>query len=121
MQRLLQLVLILSTFTASWLGMQAVHEFGHVLGARLTGGSVRLVALNPFSISRTELVDNPHPLAVVWAGPVVGVTLPVLVWVIAKIARLGGRFVLRFFAGFLPGCERVVYRNRAVQSRRRLR
>ena len=100
MQRLLQLVLIVSTLTASWLGMQMVHEFGHVLGAWLSGGSVRLVALNPFSISRTELADNPQPLVVVWAGPVVGVTLPLLVWAIAKIARLGGRFVLRFFAGF---------------------
>jgi hypothetical protein len=27
-----------STLLASWLGMQAVHEAGHVLGAKLTGG-----------------------------------------------------------------------------------
>ncbi len=100
MRRLPQLVLVVSTLTVSWLGMQVVHEFGHVLGALMTGGSLRLVALNPFSISRTELADNPRPLVVVWAGPIVGVALPLLLWAIAKIVRLSGSFVLRFFAGF---------------------
>jgi hypothetical protein len=100
MHRLTQLVLIVSTLIASWLGLQVVHEFGHVLGAWMTGGIVRLVALNPFSISRTELSYNPHPLVVVWAGPVVGVALPLLFWAVAKMSRLSGSFVLRFFAGF---------------------
>jgi hypothetical protein len=100
MRRPMQLVLIVSTLIASWLGMQVVHEFGHVMGAWVSGGSVRLVALNPFSISRTELSYNPRPLVVVWAGPVVGVALPLLLWAIAKMVRLSGSFVLRFFAGF---------------------
>src|SRR3954465_3741643 len=95
-----QVVLISSTLLGSWLAMQAVHESGHVLGAWLTGGRVARVVLNPLPISRTDLADNPRPLLVVWAGPVVGVAVPLLLWAMAAAVRLTGAFVLRFFAGF---------------------
>jgi hypothetical protein len=72
-RRLNQIVLIVSTVLGSWLGMQAIHESGHVLGAWLTGGRVARMVLHPLTISRTELAHNPNPLAVVWAGPVFGV------------------------------------------------
>jgi hypothetical protein len=39
-------------------------------------------------------------LLVVWAGPVLGVVLPVVGWAVATALRLPGAFVLRFFAGF---------------------
>jgi hypothetical protein len=93
-------VLIASTLLGSWLGMQAVHESGHVLGAWLTGGRVARVVLHPLTISRTDLADNPYPLAVVWAGPVVGVAAPLLLWALAAGVRMPGAFGLRFFAGF---------------------
>src|SRR6266852_2985807 len=93
-------VLIVSTVLGSWLGMQAVHEFGHVLGARLTGGRVAQVVLHPLTISRTDLSHNPRPLLVVWAGPAFGVLLPLALWGVAAGLRLPGAFVLRFFAGF---------------------
>jgi len=67
MQRLHQCVLITSVIMGSWLGMQAVHELGHVIGAYATGGKVARVVLYPLTISRTELSENPHPLLVVWA------------------------------------------------------
>jgi hypothetical protein len=98
--RLHQVVLIGSTVLGSWLGMQAVHESGHVLGALLTGGQVTRVVLYPLTISRTDLADNPHPLVVAWAGPIVGVAIPLLLWGLAAAIRLPGAFVLRFFAGF---------------------
>src|SRR5207244_4610135 len=98
--RLHQVVLITSTVVGSWLGMQAVHESGHVLGAWLTGARVMRVVLHPLTISRTDLADNPHPLAVVWAGPVIGVLLPLFLWLGAAGLRMPGAFVLRFFAGF---------------------
>src|SRR5262245_57164104 len=100
MKRLHQVVLIGSTVLGSWLGMQAVHESGHVLGAWWTGGRVAQVVLQPLTISRTDLADNPCPLVVVWAGPVVGVVVPLLLWGLAAAAGLPGAFVLRFFAGF---------------------
>jgi hypothetical protein len=102
LQRLKQGILIVSTILGSWLGMQAVHESGHVLGAWLTGGRVVRVVLNPLDISRTDLDENvnPRPLAVVWAGPIVGAAAPLILWAAAAWARLPGAFVLRFFAGF---------------------
>jgi hypothetical protein len=99
-ERAVQAVLIASTLVGSWLGMQAVHEFGHVAGAWATGGSVARVVLHPFAISRTDVAGGPSPGVVVWAGPVVGAALPVAAWLLAAAARLPGTFVLRFFAGF---------------------
>jgi hypothetical protein len=46
------------------------------------------------------LAVNPRPLAVAWAGPMVGVALPALVWLAATAFRFRWAFVLRFFAGF---------------------
>src|SRR3954467_14258183 len=99
-QRLHQAVLIGSTLPACWLGMQAVHEFGHVCGAWTTGGRVERVVLHPLTISRTDLAENPAPPAVVWAVPVLGVVLPLVVWLAAAAAKRPAAFVLRFFAGF---------------------
>lgn len=99
MNRLHQVILIGSTLLGSWLGMQAIHESGHVLGAWLTGGRVERMVLHPLRISRTDLADNPSPLAIAWAGPAVGAAVPLLAWLLA--ARVGlGAFTLRFFAGF---------------------
>jgi Peptidase M50B-like len=98
--RLPQVLLIVSTLLASWLGMQAVHESGHVFSAWLTGGSVNRVVLNPLTISRTDLSENPKPLIVVWAGPLIGVVVPLVLWMLASFIHLPGTFVLRFFAGF---------------------
>jgi Peptidase M50B-like len=95
-----QLILILSTVLGSWLGMQAVHESGHVVGAWLTGGKVSRVVLSPLTISRTDLRENPKPSIVVWAGPLLGVVLPLVLWTLATMIRLPGTFVLRFFGGF---------------------
>jgi hypothetical protein len=99
MARWHQTMLLVSTLVGSWLGMQAVHELGHVIGAWLTGGEVARVVLNPLTISRTDLARNPNPLVVVWAGPVFGLLLPLVLWAPAAMGRLSGAFVLRFFAG----------------------
>ncbi len=93
-------VLIVSTLVGCWLAMQAVHEFGHMLGAWLTGARVERVILHPLTISRTDVAENTHPLTVVWAGPLVGVMLPLLLWLAARQLQLRGAFLLRFFAGF---------------------
>jgi hypothetical protein len=100
MSRLHQVVLIFSMVLVSWLAMQAVHEFGHVLGAWLTGGSVAKVVLHPLTISRTDLDRNPNPLLVVWAGPAFGVLFPVAVWGVLAAFRWSAAYLVRFFAGF---------------------
>jgi hypothetical protein len=99
-----QVILIASVMLLSWLLMQAVHELGHVAGAKLTGGQVTKVVLHPLAISRTDVQPNPHPLNVVWAGPLVGIFLPLTIWLTAwRITRPVKSVVenfLRFFAGF---------------------
>ncbi len=93
-------ILIVSVLLGSWLGMQVVHEFGHVVGAWLTGGRVIRVVLYPFTISRTDVDPNPRPLFVVWAGPLFGALAPLALWAVAGGLRRSGAFLLRFFAGF---------------------
>jgi hypothetical protein len=93
-------ILVVSTLLGSWLGMQVAHELGHVLGALLTGGEIAEVVLHPLTISHTVMIDNPHPLLVVWAGPLVGVILPLSLWGLLSAMRVSGAFVARFVAGF---------------------
>lgn len=100
MNQLRVVILVACTLISSWLGMQAVHELGHVLAAWMTGGEVTRVALHPLSISRTDVAHNAWPRTVVWAGPIVGALLPLAVWSAFARLRWPGRYVLRFFAGF---------------------
>jgi len=98
--RLPQITLIVSFLAVCWLVMQVVHELGHVAGAVVAGGTIERVVLHPLAFSRTDVAFNPHPLAQVWAGPIVGVILPLIVWAIARAARAEMDKLFRFFAGF---------------------
>lgn len=100
MKRLPQVVLITTFICFSWLAMQVVHETGHVLVARVTGAEVIKVALHPLIVSRTDLGKNPHPLAVVWGGPLLGSLLPLLAFGMAAVFRAPGLYMFRFFSGF---------------------
>jgi hypothetical protein len=85
---------------AAWFGMQAVHEFGHVVAAWLTGGTIQQVVLHPLTISRTDVSPNPHPLFVAWGGPLVGVILPLVAAACNRAFFAVGRRYWDFFAGF---------------------
>jgi Peptidase M50B-like len=100
MRRLHQTIFIVSVVLSSWLGMQDVHELGHVCAAWLTGGTVAQVVLHPLTISRTDVAENPAPLIVVWAGPVLGCLLPLAVWGVVTALRWPWAYLPRFFAGF---------------------
>jgi hypothetical protein len=99
MSRLEQAVLIVSACALSWLLMSAVHELGHVAGAVLTGGNVERVVLHPLAISRTDVRPNPHPLIVCWAGPIVGVALPLAARAACRHRNRALRDLVSFFAG----------------------
>ncbi len=92
--------LITIMIIGSWLGMQAVHELGHIIGAWASAGRISCVVLHPLTISRTDLVENPHPLLVVWAGPILGSLIPLGLWGTTRWLRLSESFLARFFAGF---------------------
>ena len=100
MRRLSQCLLIGSFTAFSWLAMQVAHELGHVIGAWATGGEVVKVVLSPTVLSHTDVAPNPHPLIVVWAGPVVGCLLPLVAFLAAASAACPGIYLFRFFAGF---------------------
>jgi hypothetical protein len=68
------------TVLAWWWLMMAVHELGHVLGCLFTGATIEAVILWPWTISETVRSGSSAPLIDTWAGPVVGVLLPVLIW-----------------------------------------
>ena len=95
-----QAVYLFSLLALCWLGMMAVHELGHVVGAILTGGQVDRVILHPLTISRTDVDPNPRPGVVVWLGPVFGAGMP---WIAACLLPRRFQQVRQtafFFAGF---------------------
>ena len=96
----LGLLLGIITVIWSWYAMMIVHELGHVVGAVATGGRVTRVVLELDSFSRTDVDPNPNPMAVVWAGPLAGVLLPMLLWLIVRPVWREGGVLLRFWAGF---------------------
>ena len=100
MKRIYRPALIAALFVTSWLALQAVHELGHVLAAWATGGTVRQVVLHPLAISRTDVSPNPAPLVVAWAGPFVGIALPLALATFARLIGLPLRRYADFFVGF---------------------
>jgi hypothetical protein len=100
MTRFHQALLIGSFVPLCWLGIMIVHELGHVLVILATDGVVEKVVLHPLTISRTDAGANPRPLAVVWAGPVCGVLLPLLACGFAGLVGFRWTYLLRSFAGF---------------------
>src|SRR5215471_11271445 len=98
--RILQLQLLASTVVFSWLAMQAVHEFGHVVHAWTSGGRVERIVLHPLEISRTDVAPNPHPQFVAWGGPVWGSLIPLGIHGLLQWRGWTRAWLSAFFAGF---------------------
>jgi hypothetical protein len=98
--RAFQALLIVSFVAFSWLGFMVVHEFGHIVVAWASGGSLSHVTLHPLQISWSAFAPNPHPQLVAWGGPVLGSLLPLALLAVARAFRAPGIYLCRFFAGF---------------------
>jgi hypothetical protein len=85
---------------AAWLGMMLVHEAGHVLHARFSGGVVERVNVPLIGFSETFYVVNPRPAFVAWGGPVWGCVIPLMLLAALTPAPRILRDAARFFAGF---------------------
>ena len=85
---------------ASWLGMLAVHELGHIMGAWVTGGRVIDVSVPLLGFSQTIVHPNPRELFVVWCGPVLGILIPLGALVVLRRTPAPWFELLKFFAGF---------------------
>ncbi len=100
MPRLIQCLFVFSTLALSWLAVQVVHEFGHVLHSWASNGVVKRVYLHPLDISRTDLARNPHPLFVAWGGAIWGCVLPLVLFGLVRWLRPALAYLPAFFAGF---------------------
>lgn len=80
--------------------MMMVHESGHVLATVATGGQVERVIWHPLAMSRTDVRTTAFPLLVVWAGPVFGSAIPLLLMLIAVRLKWRLGYMVSFFAGF---------------------
>jgi hypothetical protein len=98
--RFAQFVLIVSTLATCWLGMQVVHELGHVVAALVCGERIERVVIHPLVLSRTDVSHDRHPLVVIWGGAVVGSVVPVLILGMARALLLRRFYLFQFFAGF---------------------
>src|SRR4051812_4594496 len=85
---------------ACWLGMEIVHEFGHILHARLSGGHLAQVRIPLFGFSETIIWPNPRERFVVWGGPIWGSLIPLLMCGLLLLARRRVPHAMRCFAGF---------------------
>ena len=86
---------------AGWLGMMAVHEFGHVLHAWLSKGRVAAIHFGLLDFSETELSYDPHPLFVAWGGPIWGSLIPLMLLALLRKIHLDRlKWITQFFAGF---------------------
>ncbi|HVX14377.1 MAG TPA: M50 family metallopeptidase [Pirellulales bacterium] len=85
--------------TAAWLAMTAVHELGHVLTARLSGGRVMHVELPPRGLGHTQVSRNPHPRLVAWGGPLGGSLMGLAPLIFLRRSEVA-RWLARFFGGF---------------------
>jgi hypothetical protein len=84
----------------AWQLMMLVHETGHVFHALLSGGRGISIYFHPLDFSRTDVLHNPHPLFVVWGGPIWGALLPLGMWWVIRRLRRRDTFLTRGFAGF---------------------
>ncbi|MDQ3439145.1 MAG: hypothetical protein M3478_02205 [Planctomycetota bacterium] len=81
-----------------WIGMMAVHELGHVIGATATGGTILDVRIPLIGFSQTDVHPNPSPRVEVWCGPVIGAIFPIGLWL--ALFRTRARTILHAFAGW---------------------
>lgn len=93
-------VTLFALLSLSWLLMMSAHELGHVLAVWVTEGTVTRVVLHPLAFSRTDVLPNPSPLLVVWAGPTIGILLPLLLWLLVKFTVKAAAWLFQFFVTF---------------------
>lgn len=84
----------------SFIAMEAVHEFGHVFHAWLTGTQVVDVSIPLLGFSATRVGAGNYETFIVAGGPTWGVAIPVLACGLAYFFAQNVPEPLKFFAGF---------------------
>lgn len=60
----------------SWVTMVTTHEIGHLVGGWAGGGTLTDYDLAPWRLPYSLHSPDPKPLLTLWAGPVLGVLVP---------------------------------------------
>ncbi|TWU34142.1 hypothetical protein Q31b_56130 [Novipirellula aureliae] len=81
LKRLLQFIMLL---VASWTVMTLTHEVGHLIGGKLGGAALREFDLAPWRLPYSLHSPDPHPQLTLWAGPLLGVILPLTVAAVVR-------------------------------------
>ena len=106
-RRVVRFVLLL---TVSWCVMTFVHEVGHIVGGWASGAILTDYMLWPWGLPYSFFSPDPHPLVTLWAGPILGVAIPLAIaaamrhptaWFIANFCLVANGAYLTFawFAG----------------------
>ncbi len=90
--------------------MTLTHECGHIVGGMISGASLTDFDLAPWRMPYSLHAPDPYPLVTLWAGPLFGVTLPLIAaaiirqrwaWFIADFCLIanGGYLALAWISG----------------------
>lgn len=94
-----------ATFAAllvvAWCVMAVTHELGHLMGGWLGGAVLQDCNLWPWHLPYSLHQPDPHPLLTLWAGPILGATLPVA---IAAFVRRPWAWFIADFCVLANGC-----------------
>ena len=63
----------------SWCVMVTTHEAGHLFGGWCAGAVLKDYDIRPWRLPYSIFDPDPHPLITLWFGPMLGVTVPLLV------------------------------------------
>lgn len=94
----------------SWVVMTFTHECGHVIGGMACGATLTDLDLAPWRMPYSLHAPDPHPLVTLWAGPLLGVAIPITfaalvrrrwAWFIADFCLIanGGYLALAWISG----------------------
>ena len=100
MKKVLRTALALAFLYACWLGMLALHEFGHVFNAHVVGAQVKEVIIPRLGFSQTVIGHNPATQFVGWGGATMGCIIPLMACGLARLFTRRVPGALRFFTGF---------------------
>lgn len=80
----------------AWCVMTFTHELGHIIGGGLSGATLQAVDLAPWRMPFSLYQPNPYPLVTLWAGPVLGIAMPLAAALLVRQewARFIGDFCL---------------------------
>jgi len=100
-----KIVSLIALLGISWVVMTFTHEVGHIAGGWGCGATLTDFDLAPWHLPFSLHSPDPHPLVTLWAGPIFGVCVPV---VVALICRAWWLWFVADFCVLANGCYLAV-------------